>query len=54
LKTANIDQDAGIVNANDKDAFIAAAKSPMGPGNFSVNIGLTASSVNFGGAGYGD
>jgi catalase len=27
LKTANIRQDAGIVNANDKDAFIRAAKT---------------------------
>jgi catalase len=27
LKTANIGQDAGIVNANDKDAFTAAAKT---------------------------
>ncbi|MHB1398190.1 MAG: catalase [Trichloromonadaceae bacterium] len=27
LKTANIEQDAGIVNAKDKDAFIAAAKT---------------------------
>ena len=27
LKTANIGQDAGIVNADDKDEFIAAAKT---------------------------
>jgi catalase len=27
LKTANVGQDAGVVDANDKDAFIAAAKT---------------------------
>jgi catalase len=27
LRTANVGQDAGVVNANDKDAFIAAAKT---------------------------
>jgi catalase len=27
LKTANVGQDEGVVNANDKDAFIAAAKT---------------------------
>ncbi|MBL0346227.1 hypothetical protein [Candidatus Villigracilis affinis] len=27
LKTANIRDDAGIVNTNDKDAFITAAKT---------------------------
>jgi catalase len=27
LKTANIGQDAGVVDASDKDAFIAAAKT---------------------------
>ncbi len=27
LKIANVGQDAGVVNANDKDAFIAAAKT---------------------------
>jgi hypothetical protein len=27
LKTANIGRDAGVVDANDKDAFIAAAKT---------------------------
>ncbi|CAH1083159.1 putative Catalase [Candidatus Nitrotoga sp. 1052] len=32
LKIANIGQDAGIMDSNDKDAFIAAAKTPMGSG----------------------
>jgi len=27
LKTANVGQDAGVVEASDKDAFIAAAKT---------------------------
>ena len=27
LKTANVGQDAGVVDANDKEAFIAAAKT---------------------------
>jgi catalase len=27
LKIANVGQDAGVVDANDKDAFIAAAKT---------------------------
>jgi hypothetical protein len=27
LKIANVGQDVGVVNANDKDAFIAAAKT---------------------------
>jgi catalase len=27
LKTANVGQDAGVVNASDKDAFITAAKT---------------------------
>jgi len=28
LKTANVPQDAGVVDVNDKDAFINAAKDP--------------------------
>jgi catalase len=27
LKTANIGKDVGVIDANDKDAFIAAAKT---------------------------
>ena len=46
LKTANVGHDAGVVGANDKDAFIAAARTRQWDREKLVrDIGLTASSV---------